>query len=345
MNILVTGANGQLGAAVVRELIARGHAVRALIKPASDPTPLRGLRVGVVEADIVDRAAVCRAAAGAEAIVHSAAVVSYWPRRSSLTAQVNFQGTRNVIDAALFAGVGRFVHVGSASSFGSGTLETPGNEESPYTAGRYRVSYFDSKHAAQQAVLGAVAERGLPAVVVNPTFMVGPYGDSRGSSSLLLLLAGGRIPRVPPGGRNFVSTRDVAAATANALELGRAGECYILGHENLTYREAFVRFCAVLGVRPPERPAPAWALRAAGLAQSLGAALTRRPPALPYAAALMTCDPCYYDCSKAIRELALPQTPIEEAAAEAWKWLSGRSHRGRALAQPEPTSGERSRAI
>jgi dihydroflavonol-4-reductase len=333
MKVLVTGGNGQLGATVVRELIARHHEVRALIKPGSDRAPLRGLDVAIVEADVVDHAAVCRATAGAEAVVHAAALVSYWPRRSRLTESVNLGGTRNAIDAALLAGVRRFVYVGSASSFGAGTLQRPGTEGSPYTAARYRMSYLDSKHAAQMAVLEAVETRGLPAIVVSPTFMLGPYGEPRGSSSLLLMLAGQKLAMVPPGGRNFVSTADVAAAIANSLVAGRVGECYILGHENLTYRAAFGRLCAVLGVRPPTRVAAPVVVKLAGLVQSGAAAVTRRPPSLPLGAALMACDPCYYRCDKAIAELGLPQTPIETAAAQAWRWLTGRREAGASAAR------------
>lgn len=320
MMILVTGSTGMLGAAIVDELLSRGLQVRAMVEPGLDVGLLRRKGVEIAAADVLDAPAVLAAADGCCNIVHAAAVVSYWPRRSKRTARVNVDGTLNVVRAAIKTRVRGMLLVGSASSFGPGSIEVPGDEATSYKAGKYGASYFDSKLAAQEATLSAAYTGGLHVVVVNPTFMIGPYASDQGSASLVLRLLRRQVPIVPPGGRNFVYTRDVAVGVANALDRGRNGECYILGGENLTYETAFLRICSVLGVESPSRKIPPLALRMLGRAQSGLSAVTRRPPAVSATLARMLCDDCYYSSEKARRELALPATPIETAVEEAYVW-------------------------
>jgi len=115
-------------------------------------------------------------------------------------------------------------------------------------------------------------------------------------------------------------SRDLAAGIVTALERGRIGECYVLGHENLTYREALSRICSVLGVRSPHHGIAAAYLRAIGFLRSVESALTRKPPELGYTLASMMCDDCYYSAAKAVNELGMPQTTLERAAEEARLW-------------------------
>ncbi|WP_460503869.1 NAD-dependent epimerase/dehydratase family protein, partial [Hymenobacter agri] len=256
--VLVTGANGFLGRHLVAELRRRGQLVRALLRPGTPP-PFDATDAGITYqfADITAAVQVAGVAEGCAAIIHAAALASVNPARNPVVWNVNMVGTEAVLREARRAGVGRLVYVGTANIFGFGSKSQPGDETHPYAGRRYGLDYMDSKRAATDRVLRAVADQQLPAVLVHPTFMLGPDDAKPTSNALLLELYHGRLPGYPPGGKNYVHVRDVATATVNALTMGRVGESYILGHENLSYREAFARLAAVLGVPPPRWPIPA----------------------------------------------------------------------------------------
>ena len=186
MKILLTGADGFLGSNLVRELLERGYKVRALVEPGRDSKSLNGLDVEICQVDILDPRKVKEAVNSCSSIIHTAAVTATWPSRSEIVKKVNIQGTRNIIDAAKERGVRRLVYVGSANSFGFGPKESPGDETRTYSASRYGLDYFNSKHQAQTMVLEEVRDNGLKAVIVNPTFMVGTYDATPGFGVIIL---------------------------------------------------------------------------------------------------------------------------------------------------------------
>ena len=180
---------------------------------------------------------------------------------------------------------------------------------------------MDSKRAATDLVLQAVAREQLPAVLVHPTFMLGPDDRKPTSGALLLEIARGRVPGYPPGGKNYVHVRDVATATVNALHRGRVGESYILGNENLSYREAFTLIAAVLGVASPRWPIPAALAQLYGAVSTWQARLTGRPGRLNTAMTAVANDGHYFRVEKARQQLGLPRTPVSQAVAEAFEWF------------------------
>lgn len=324
--VLVTGANGFLGRHLVAELLRRGYPVRALVRPgsagAASPLPaLHTLPLAVYEGDLTQPATVAGAAHGCGAIIHAAALAQVNPARHPAVWAANCTGTETLLHLARRAQVGRFVYVGTANVFGFGTKQHPGNETRPYAGQRYGLDYMASKHAATSRVQRAATEWGLPAVLVHPTFLLGP-GDAKPTSNALLLeLYRGQLPGYPAGGKNYVHVRDVAVATVNALTLGRVGESYILGNENLSYREAFALMADVLGVAPPRwRLPPALALLY-GAACDLKTRLTGRPARLNAAMVAVANDGHYFSVEKARAELSLPQTSIRQAVAEAFTWF------------------------
>lgn len=320
IKVLVTGANGFLGRHLVAELLRRNYQVRALHRPHSPATgPV--LPVEIYEGDICRPATVAGAADGCGAVIHAAALARVNPARDPAVWAVNYTGTETVLRLAQRAGVARFVYVGTANVFGFGPRPQPGDETRPYAGHRYGLDYMDSKRAATALVHRAVAEEHLPAVLVHPTFMLGP-GDAKPTSNALLLeLYRGRLPGYPAGGKNYVHVRDVAVATVNALSQGRVGESYILGHENLSYREAFALMAAVMNRPAPRWPVPPALARLYGAASELRAGLTGRPARLNAAMAAVAADGHYFSARKAVAELALPQTPIAQAVAEAFAWF------------------------
>jgi len=274
-----------------------------------------------IHGDILVEEEVLEAVEGVDYIVHAAANTSIWPYRAAMIRQVNIEGTRNVIKAALQSNIKRLVSIGSATSFGNGSLENPGTEESEFTAGRFGLDYIDSKLEAQKEVLKAVHEENLPAIILNPTFMLGPYDTKPSSGELLLALYSGKIPGYTSGGRNYVHVQDVAAATCNALTMGRIGECYIMAHQNMTYQEFNGLVASELKVKAPRFAVPGLIILLYGLIIEALARLTGKTPAISLAIARISLIKNYYSPAKAIKELQMPQTPINKAVNDAFDWF------------------------
>lgn len=326
MKILVTGADGMLGSHIVRVLLDRGHDVCAFLLPHAAATTLEGLPIEKRLGNILDAASIRTAVTGCDAIIHAAALTDVWPDRSEMVRQVNVEGTRNMIEAALDHQVQRFIYIGSGSSFAFGPPDAPGTEESGFNGAQYGLDYIDSKYQAQKEVLQAVRERSLPALVVAPTFMLGPYDTKPGAGKMILAIRAGKLPFYTPGGRNFVHARDVAVAVANALTKGRIGECYLAGNVNLTYPEAFTIMGEITGAKPPRLKAPAGLIKLVGRLGSIYGKVTQKPPVLTYAMARIGCDRQCFNCEKAVRELEMPQTPIHEAINDSFTWLQANGY-------------------
>ncbi|MFT4664100.1 MAG: dihydroflavonol-4-reductase [Polaribacter sp.] len=321
MKILVTGADGMLGSNLVRELLNRGHKICAFLLPDSEAPTLQGLDIEFTYGNILDLNQLTFAAKGCDAVIHTAANTNIWPNRSEIVRKVNVDGTRNVVNAALAAKVKRMIYVGTANSFGFGSKESPGTEERPYKSAKYGLDYMDSKREAQELVLDAVKTKGLPAVIVNPTFMWGPYDSKPGAGAMILAIYQGKVPASAPGGRNYIYVKDVVIAIANALDKGTAGNCYIAGNENLNYTEAFNKIAKVVGVKPPTIRIPGFITKAYGRAMTSISAVTGKAPVVSYAMAQISCDDHYFSADKAIKELGMPQTDIEVAIKECFDWL------------------------
>ena len=324
--IFVTGGDGLLGSNVVRKLLAMGHEVTVMVQPGSKAKTLEGLNIKQVEADLLDKDKVLEASKGAEMIIHIAAITNVWPSRGEIYHKVNVLGTEHIIEAALTHKAERLVHVGSASSFGYGTKENPGKETDPCKSAKYGLDYIDTKLKGQEVVLEAVKTKNLQAIVVNPTFMIGPHDSKPSSGAMILAAANGEIPGFSPGGKNWAYVGDVAQGVCNAMTMGRIGECYILGGENLTYKEALIQICEAVGSKPPGFTVPPFLVKFAGWAGQTISGLAGKPPKLSYAMAWVSCDGHYFSPQKAIDELALPQTPLKEAAKEALDWFKANGY-------------------
>jgi dihydroflavonol-4-reductase len=334
--IFVTGGDGLLGSNLVRHLLARGEAVRVMLQPGRRVQTLDGLDIERVEADLLDPEAVTRAMAGCDRVIHIAALTNVWPSRGPLYHQINVEGTRHVVAAALAHGVTRFIHVGSAASFQYGTRELPGDETRPNPRSPYGLDYIDTKTRGQEVVLQAVAEQGLPALVVNPTFMIGAYDSKPSSGAMLIGIAQRKTPGYSPGGKNWVYVGDAATAICNALTMGRIGACYILGHENLSYADAFRRISAAMQVPFPSIAVPKPVILAAGAIGSLIGRITGKTPVLTWPMARIACDGHYFSPAKAVRELQMPQTPIEVAVQEASDWFRANGYLAATAEVPLP---------
>lgn len=322
MKVLVTGPDGVLGSNLVRELINRSYDVSVLLLEGTKSPTLDGLPIQRFYGNILNTDDLNRSFAQQDVVIHCAAATSVFPARNTFVNTVNIGGTQNIINATLANGIKRLVYVGTANSFGYGTTESnAGKEGNPYISVKYGLDYMDSKRKAQELVLDAVAQQGLPAVIVNPTFMIGPYDSKPSSGQMILALHKGKVPGYTSGGKNYIAVKDAAFAIANAIDMGRIGECYILGNENLSYQEAFKKIAVAIGATPPKRKLTDFMVKTYGSANSLFAKIFRFHPSVTKELAVISCDTHYYSADKARKELNLPQTPIEVAARECFQWF------------------------
>lgn len=308
MRALVTGATGFVGMWVARLLLEEGTQVRVLVRPGSDRRNLAGLDVEFVEGDLLDPESLADALAGCDELYHVAALYSSREEDAPLMYEVNVGGTKALLKAARRAGVRRVVHTSTIGTIGrpaDGSLPTEDAEFNLWEQGSH---YARSKFLAETVAL-AMAQEGLPVVVVNPCAPVGA-GDIKPSSTgqRIVDYLNGREPSYLEGGINFIAVRDAAAGHILAARRGQPGRRYILGNAagNLTRQDFYRLMERVSGVRPPR-------------ARSRNPLRWWRRPARGgrgFQPAALTCNP-----ARAIQELGLPQTPLEEAFAEAVEWF------------------------
>lgn len=322
MEILVTGPDGLLGSNLVRELLNRNYSVSVLVEVGKNPKTLKGLPIKFFYGNILDPQILNEAFEGKDVVFHCAASTKVYPARNAIVKKVNIEGTQNIIDAALKHSIKRLIYVGTANSFGAGlSLSELGNETSAYASEKYKLDYHDSKYQAQLNILEASKNKKLPAIIVNPTFMMGPFDSGPSSGALIIAIANQKLPGSSPGGKNFVAVKDVVVAMANAVEMGRIGECYILGNENLLYTHAIETISKVVGVKTPKRKIPSALLIFYGTVNSFFAKLFRYTPSVTREVAKISCENQYYCSDKAIKELLLPQTPFATAVKESYEWF------------------------
>lgn len=320
--IFLTGAAGLLGSHVTRELLLRNYSVVAFVENGKEPTTLTGLSdVTFIYGNILNRDEVLTASANCDYIIHAAANTNVIPARSQMINSINISGTQNIIHAALTHTVKKLIYVGSANTFGYGCLENPGNETKAFCGDKFGLDYIDSKYEAHQRILNAVKYNKLPAVIVCPTFMLGKYDSKPGSGAMVVSVHSEKLPGYSMGGRNYVYVADVAVAIVNAIELGRIGESYILGNKNMDYKTAFRLIAKTIGVKAPPLKMPKFVVLSYGALCSFFASVFKIPMPVNIQMARIANEGFYYDCSKAVNELRMPQTQIEIAINECYSWL------------------------
>jgi dihydroflavonol-4-reductase len=322
MKTLVTGGTGFVGANVVRALLKRGAEVRALVRPRSDTRNLDSLEVELVAGDLRDRSSLEAALEGCDIVYHVAAMYTLWVRNPREIYDSNVTGTVNLLEAAGQAGVQKIVYTSSVATIGLPPDGTPGSEAVPLLPKDMVSDYKRSKYLAEQEVL-KYAQRGLPVVIVNPSFPVGPWDvKPTPSGQMIVNFLRGKIPAYVHTGLNVVDVEDVAIGHVMAAERGRIGERYILGHANLTLPELFQLLEQVSGMRAPRLRIPyGLAYLSACVSECVARTITHKPPFVTLAGVRLSRKRMFFDASKAVRELGLPQTPAIEALGKAVQWF------------------------
>jgi dihydroflavonol-4-reductase len=319
---LVTGANGFLGSAVARALLADGTAVRAFVRAGSDRRNLEGLNVEIATGDLTDRDSVRAAVAGCAAVFHVAADYRLWVLDAKPMYRANVDGSVNVLEAAAAAGVPRMVYTSSVAVLGINPNRTPADESTPVALAQMVGHYKRSKFLAEQAVRARAAELTFPLVTVNPSTPIGP-GDIRPTPTgrILLDAAAGRMPAFVDTGLNLVHVDDVARGHLLALERGTPGERYILGGEDFTLQRILALVAAHVGRRASTIRLPHWLVYPLAIGAEGWALVTRREPRVTLDGVRMSTKHMYFSSRKAERELGYRWRDPRLAVAAAIDWF------------------------
>jgi dihydroflavonol-4-reductase len=281
---------------------------------------MEGLHAEIFKGDFADFETAIEAVKGCNIIIHAAADTSQRYSVKNYNVQCNITGTRNLLKASLLNCSERFIFISTANTFGHGTKECPGDESKPPRFPFTQSGYAISKTMAQDLVTGYSMEKGLPAIIVNPTFMIGPWDSKPSSGRIITMMHKSKVIPVPPGGKNFIHVADAAIAVCNAIKMGRSGHYYLLANENLTFGEFYAKMRYVAGKNYRIVNLNRNFMSAAGLFGNLKSFAGLRTD-LNLVNARILCEGNYYTGSKAIKELGLPQTPVEQAIADAYEWF------------------------
>jgi len=324
MKALVTGATGFVGSAVARALLRAGTDVRVLARSDADLRNLEGLMVERVAGDLRDPVSLKTALTGCHHLYHVAAHYALWAKDPAIFYNVNVDGTKNLLKAAREVGIERIVYCSTIGAIGLPEGGGVGTEDTPVSITQMAGHYKRSKFLAEQEVL-RLAKEGLPVVIVNPSAPVGERDvKPTPTGQVIVDFMKGRMPAYIETGMNIVDVDDVAEGHLLAMQKGRIGERYILGCKNLLLREVFDILSALTGIKAPALKLPRLAVLPLAYANYWLANLTGQPPRIPLEGVKMAKYKMHYDCSKAIRELGLPQTPPDVALNKAVRWF--RSH-------------------
>ncbi|HEX8960917.1 MAG TPA: hopanoid-associated sugar epimerase [Geobacteraceae bacterium] len=321
MKVFITGATGFIGASLARELLREGYSVRALVRPGSDRRNLAGLDVELWEGDLRDRGSLELGIKGCDTLYHAAADYRLWTRRPAEMYEINVDGTRNVLEAALRQGVSRAVYTSSVGTLGNPGNGIPGSETTPVAltdmVGHYKKSKFLAEREAESFVT-----RGLPLIIVNPSTPVGELDvKPTPTGKIIVDFLNRKMPAYLDTGLNIIDVTDCARGHLLAARHGRVGEKYILGNQNLTLRDIFAMLAAITGVPAPRVRLPYTPILAAAYVNEALSRVTGREPLIPLAGVQMARKFMFFDSSKAVRELGLPQSPVSDALRKAVDWF------------------------
>ena len=321
MKTFVTGSTGFIGASIVRELLKEGREVRVLVRSGSDTSNLSGLDLEFWKGDLLDHESLRQGLKGCDILYHVAADYRLWTRTPDEMYSINVGGTEAILKAAFERGLSRVVYTSSVGTLGNPGDGTPGTEYTPVTLADMAGPYKKSKYLAER-VAETFITRGLPLVTVNPSTPVGPRDiKPTPTGKIIVDFLKRKMPAYLETGLNIIAVEDCARGHILAEQKGVAGQKYILGNANLTLRDIFGLLEEITGIMAPRIRLPYMPILVAAYINEGLSRITGREPLIPLAGVQMAAKFMYFDSSRSVRELGLPQTPVREALGRAVDWF------------------------
>ena len=319
--VVVTGATGHIGNVLVRELSARNEKIKAVIPFGEDTTAIKDLDLEIVRGDVRDIELLKQAIEGANIVYHLAGIISILPGKRWLLQEVNVKGTRNVVEACLKSRVKRLVYVSSIHAIKEPPRGTVIDETQPFDPSSVLGDYAKSKAQATLEVLEGV-RKGLDAVIVCPTGVIGPY-DFKGSDmgQLILSYIHNKMKACIDGAYDFVDVRDVAKGIVLAAEKGKKGQSYILSGERISVPGLFSMLEKITGIRAPKFKVPCQLARVIGIVATPYYLLTKSKPLITKDSIDVLASNSYISSQKAKHELGYTSRPIWESLVDSVTWF------------------------
>ena len=323
MKILLTGATGFVGSAILRRLTQENANVKILIRENSNRLNLEGQIVDICIGDLLDSKSLDLAIKGCDVLIHTAADYRIWAPNPAEIIESNVQGTKNIMAAAASAGVSKIIYTSSVAALGSSSRPGGATEDTPSAIEEKIGPYEKSKFLAEMEVLEMHKKFGLPVVIVNPSAPIGPRDvKPTPTGQLVVKAASGKIPGYVDSGLNVVHVDDVADGHLLAMKRGKEGEKYILGGENLTLLQILTIIADITGRRPPNFKIPhELALSIAYISELWARCISGTEPFATIDSVKMAKKPMFYNSQKAITELGYKTRPIKQAFVDSVLWF------------------------
>lgn len=316
---LVTGGTGFIGANLALRLVERGWRVRILARPGASRVLLEDGPFEYCTGDVLEPESLEQPIRGVEVVFHAAGVVDYWRQGVELMYRVNVEGTRHVMEAAYKARVERVVHISSSAAMGIHPNALV-DESYTFNVKPGRFVYGHSKHQAEEIVLELV-RKGLPAVIVNPTTVIGPRDIRKVSSGMVVEVVKHCVPPlIPPGGLNVIPICDACQGAIEAAIKGRPGERYILGGENMTLVQFYQTIANVVGCGMKLKAMPRWQVSILAMLTDMLQPQTSGPVPLTGDRLRLESQFFYFDSSKARSAFEMPNTPLRVTIGRTFEW-------------------------
>lgn len=321
MKTFLTGSTGFIGASIARELLKDGREVRALVRPGSDTSNLKGLDIELWKGDLLDYDSLRQGLKGCAILYHAAADYRLWTRTPDEMYRINVGGTESILQAALENSLSKVVYTSSVGTLGNPGDGTPGDEDTPVTLEDMVGPYKKSKFLAERVAESFIA-KGLPLVVVNPSTPVGPRDiKPTPTGKIIVDFLNRRMPAYLDTGLNIIDVEDCARGHVLAEHKGLVGRRYILGNDNLTLRDIFGLLEEITALPAPRVRLPYLPILLAAYVNEGLSRMTGRAPLIPLAGVQMASKFMYFDSSRSVQELGLRQTPVRQALERAVEWF------------------------
>ncbi len=323
--ILVTGATGFIGSSLVKKLTLTDDEVSILVRKNSDLTSLTDVlhKVKLVYGDITDRASLDRALQGIDLVYHSAGLTYMGDKKNALLYRINVEGTRNILQASAAAGVTRVVHVSSITAVGIAFDKKPVDESVIWNFHQIDLEYARTKHLSEVEVAEAI-KKGLDCVIVNPAFVFGAGDINFNAGRIIKDIYNKKLPFYPLGGICVVDVEIVAETIITAMKKGKTGERYILGGENVSYKQLADTISRITGAPRVRFPLPFWMAKILKLALDLYKNKNRISKLFNMSMFGVASHFLYFDSAKATRELNMQYQSHEHSIRNAYEWYRDR---------------------